>query len=227
MSLYEKRYKIAKPADFAAQADAFKEFFMTELADTHAFTFEDDTENGRYVFWADETKSCGIGVSKTDNKIYFYDGRGATVSSSAGSSTAASAYYISYQSSINKDVIYIRISNSSYTAVDSYTPNFIFAKDDDGKWSVIYKDSLFNALGTISVACNAHESYNTPFTAVKMPSLLNGKMFASLYKILTATSFDISDTVAAFDGKPYRVVAVSYSSTCYPAFCFPVADEEG
>lgn len=133
------------------------------------------------------------------------------------------------------NTIYVHQSSDGQTQYVSFgeTAGFIFAKDENGMRYIIMASaaSNLNVLGeneTTFVVLSYRGKVNdrTKYSVQRMPSIIYGGSFPSLYNVLTVPIGQPRNQLVEMKRKVYRIIYLTGAST-NPEFAIPVGLQEG
>lgn len=197
--------------------EKFRNFFVNTF---EMIPDDEDTD----LLWCDNTKTIGIKGKITSNTLYIdiCTNSGEAYYSLTTNLAATATRNIFWQISKDGDVKYIRSSN---TAMTQSALRLLFAKSDNGDWCIFTDTYMYHKNGQLAIGEQGVTAYvNTPFSACRMPNLAAGGSFPNLYKMQTATLFEIAGIYVNFGGEAYRVVTVQNTNP-KASYAFPAADE--
>lgn len=139
-------------------------------------------------------KEYNCGITINSNKIYFHVGK-------------------------NKESYYILLNESS-----SNISGLVAGKTDSGDWGIMLMDTVFFKENMFNMALDASISSTVLFTMVKMPALKQKENFTTVYKVLSAQSFDKHGTLIYDGEKIYRVVGINANASA-PCVAFEVSED--
>ena len=186
-------------------------------------------------YFLDEDKKIGFtaikGNAVSNSGLYVFSGGNKVTNSTIYSSTNTLKQYLYGQVSAAENTVYI---GSMCTA--NYINGAVAAKDESGKWSILYSNSLTGLIATESFNaqnCKLSDSKNydyngSSYSLTKAPNGISGTEFKELYWVAfcpARPSIDINtglqEIYVTAEGKTYRLVPL-YKD--YIVLGFPVSD---
>lgn len=186
-------------------------------------------------YFLDEGKKIGFaavkGTNYSDTKLYvFSNGNKATVPTIFANNNGGNLF-IYGQVSSGENAVYIGSVNTL-----NFTSGAVAAKDESGKWSVLYTNSNTGYIAdenNLNLNCRLTDTRNYDFNGssyafMKAPNGITGTEFKELYWVAfcpTKPSINVNtgmqEIYVAAEGKTYRLVPLYQD---YVVLGFPVSD---